>query len=199
MKKCPCCKEIKPLETEFHKNKNSNNGYNWTCKKCSGINSKRWASKNKERCLKNVLAWNERNPDKIEKYILLNRLRRIDKKLTIEDYDKLFAKCGGKCTICRTSDPGMKCKSFCIDHDHQTKRLRGLLCHNCNLTLGLLQDSPEIIESAIIYLIRHSDKQKIILSGMPMLISVYGTQNRPQFSDKSDVIIEKTTVFGGDL
>lgn len=45
-------------------------------------------------------------------------------------------------------------KSFdlCIDHDHRTGVFRGILCRPCNRALGLLKDSPEILERALPYL-----------------------------------------------
>lgn len=42
-----------------------------------------------------------------------------------------------------------------VDHDHATNRVRGILCSNCNRGIGLLGDSPEIINKAIDYLISH--------------------------------------------
>jgi DNA-binding CsgD family transcriptional regulator len=40
----------------------------------------------------------------------------------------------------------------CVDHDHETKQVRDLLCRNCNLALGYLQDDILILESALAYL-----------------------------------------------
>lgn len=39
-----------------------------------------------------------------------------------------------------------------VDHCHQTGKIRGLLCQKCNMALGLLNDSVEILETAIRYL-----------------------------------------------
>jgi hypothetical protein len=39
-----------------------------------------------------------------------------------------------------------------VDHCHETGRIRGLLCHNCNRALGLLHDDPRVIRKAIGYL-----------------------------------------------
>jgi hypothetical protein len=39
-----------------------------------------------------------------------------------------------------------------IDHDHQTGRVRGLLCHKCNTMLGMAADNPRWLQKAIEYL-----------------------------------------------
>jgi hypothetical protein len=41
---------------------------------------------------------------------------------------------------------------ICIDHDHNTGKVRGYLCTNCNLALGLVKDSTSILEKMILYL-----------------------------------------------
>jgi hypothetical protein len=55
---------------------------------------------------------------------------------------------GGGCAICRRH------KRLLIDHNHTTGAFRALLCSSCNTALGLLQDSPEILQEAIAYLNR---------------------------------------------
>ena len=57
----------------------------------------------------------------------------------IEDYIKLFQSQDGCCAICgkRNRDPK---KKLAVDHDHKTNTARGLLCINCNLKLGVLED-----------------------------------------------------------
>lgn len=39
-----------------------------------------------------------------------------------------------------------------IDHCHQHDRVRGLLCHNCNVALGLVKDNPRTLENLAAYL-----------------------------------------------
>lgn len=51
------------------------------------------------------------------------------------------------CAIC-----GTEIKQFHIDHDHLTNKFRGLLCANCNLGIGFLNDNILILEKAIEYL-----------------------------------------------
>lgn len=73
--------------------------------------------------------------------------------ITQADYDRMLALQGGRCAICATDDPGKK--SWCIDHDHDTEAVRGLLCSLCNTGIGNLRDDPDILKSAVSYLERH--------------------------------------------
>ena len=52
----------------------------------------------------------------------------------------------GKCAACGSTD------RLCIDHDHQTNEVRGLLCHNCNTALGLVGDNLDTLSNLITYL-----------------------------------------------
>lgn len=71
--------------------------------------------------------------------------------ITLADYDKMLEEQGGKCKICGTETPrGMG--RFYVDHCHRTKKIRGLLCHNCNILLGNAKDGIKILTSAIQYL-----------------------------------------------
>jgi len=67
--------------------------------------------------------------------------------LTIQEWDKLFEKQDGKCAICR-----YPMKRPVVDHDHDTNRVRGLLCNSCNVALAKFCDSIELLNRAIIYL-----------------------------------------------
>ena len=70
--------------------------------------------------------------------------------ITLEELDKLRIIQDNKCAICkRDLIPG---KSTHLDHDHKTNKNRGLLCTSCNLGIGGLGDSSEIVLSAYKYL-----------------------------------------------
>lgn len=61
----------------------------------------------------------------------------------------------GVCAIC--SEPETrKMKgtpaALCVDHNHETGEIRGLLCNRCNRTIGLLEDDPEFFKRAYDYL-----------------------------------------------
>ena len=68
-------------------------------------------------------------------------------KLRQKDWESLYKKQGGVCAICgRISvNTGNKnnLEGLVVDHNHKTGRVRGLLCHNCNLTLGKFDDEAE--------------------------------------------------------
>lgn len=44
-----------------------------------------------------------------------------------------------------------------VDHDHNTGKVRKLLCHNCNRALGLFQDNPEVLRKAADYVEDHKE------------------------------------------
>lgn len=69
--------------------------------------------------------------------------------LTEQAYQELLQAQGGVCKIC--AKPPTK-QALCVDHDHQTHQIRGLLCSSCNKGLGLLGDSLERINAAKAYL-----------------------------------------------
>lgn len=66
--------------------------------------------------------------------------------LSLQQYNDLLAKQEEKCAICHATSP------LVIDHCHETKAVRGLLCLNCNFALGFMRDNPEIALAAAAYL-----------------------------------------------
>lgn len=73
--------------------------------------------------------------------------------LTPDDFRSMLAGQKGRCGICGGANGGRR---LCIDHDHQTGQIRGLLCHRCNTSLGLLNDDPLRLLAAVDYLMRAS-------------------------------------------
>lgn len=79
------------------------------------------------------------------------------RSLTVYQYEQMFKDQGNVCKICKQSEtrrsrtPGETCR-LVVDHCHSTQRVRGLLCHACNLMIGYSKDSIAILQSAIAYL-----------------------------------------------
>ncbi len=73
--------------------------------------------------------------------------------ITLDDYDRILVLQNNKCAICNSTSSGKKNnKYFVVDHCHTTGKIRGLLCHGCNVGMGHLQDDVELLEKAIAYL-----------------------------------------------
>jgi hypothetical protein len=80
-----------------------------------------------------------------------NRSRRRRKyDIAPDKYDQLLLKQDGKCEICKRL-PYTK-KGLVVDHCHGTGVIRGILCSRCTSALGLLDDSPLLLERALMYL-----------------------------------------------
>lgn len=67
--------------------------------------------------------------------------------LTSEDIDRLLQRQAGVCAICQVPHDAL-----CIDHDHTTGEVRGLLCKTCNSGIGFLGDSITNVKRALLYL-----------------------------------------------
>jgi len=73
--------------------------------------------------------------------------------ITPEQYNEMLLKQDGKCAICRSVDSkSARTTNMAVDHDHTTSKVRGLLCNDCNIAIGLLQDNPLVCEAAAEYL-----------------------------------------------
>jgi len=123
---CSGCKTIKSV-INFNRNKNSKDGFSFYCRTCRKIKAK-GRKKN----------WRE---------VALWKLY----KLTLEEYNLLFNKQNGCCAICETHQSKLVRPLF-VDHKHNTKEIRGLLCGKCNSGLGLFSDSSELLMKAQKYL-----------------------------------------------
>ena len=69
--------------------------------------------------------------------------------ITLADYLRMLKEQNGACKICLGVDAH---KALAVDHDHQTKVVRGLLCDRCNRGLRHFKDSPAYLQLAIDYL-----------------------------------------------
>lgn len=80
---------------------------------------------------------------------LWNRKKSLRKHgLTVDTYDQMLAEQGGVCAICKSDRT-----DFRIDHDHDTGRVRGILCNGCNAGIGMFLESIDSLESAVAYLL----------------------------------------------
>ena len=137
LKRCSGCRRVK-RHAEFQTNRSRWDGLQCHCRVCVKL---RYGSRSSQ----------ESREGKVAAY-----------GLTWEEYCALYAKQDGRCAICRVpirmhraskGDPDKwGAKTARIDHDHETKKVRGLLCHNCNAGIGHLRDDPTIVRRALLYL-----------------------------------------------
>jgi len=138
MKVCTICKTVKPFE-DFYTNSIAQRRYNKNikylnslCKDCANKKNKKYNKDNRPRLIAQQLVSHRR------------RLYGLNE----EEYNNMILSQNNLCAICnKPSD-----KTLHIDHDHTTGKVRGLLCSNCNLGIGLLQEDVSIFTRAIEYL-----------------------------------------------
>jgi len=108
------------------------------------------------------IAWRTRNPEADRAARRRDNLSRNG--LTPNAYDAIFDAQGHRCGICGTDKPGGR--GWHIDHDHRCcpegrrcgKCMRGILCHGCNVGLGMFQDDPDRLLAAAAYLTAWTQK-----------------------------------------
>ena len=139
MKMCTVCKVAKPFE-DFY------DGYK--AKKQKDVTNKKYPhSRCKECDHARVKVYHKDNKAKVTKRQLISHRRRLY-GLNEEEYNNMILSQNNLCAICnKPSD-----KTLHIDHDHVTGRVRGLLCSNCNLGIGLLEEDLVVLNRAIEYL-----------------------------------------------
>lgn len=79
----------------------------------------------------------------------LNSSMKKQYNITLSEYNRLFDHQLGKCYICGKEQEK---KRLAIDHDHKTGKLRGLLCHKCNMGIGMFNEDVSLLINAINYI-----------------------------------------------
>jgi recombination endonuclease VII len=115
-------------------------------------------------CTVYKMEWNRQNPDRAAIHFANGEARRLRHELERRaargglDPDAVLAYYDahhGRCEICG-DPPRDGGRDLNMDHDHATGEFRGMLCGNCNSGLGQFKDDPTRLESAILYLKRHT-------------------------------------------
>ncbi len=127
---CTKCGEAKHA-SEFHRQRNRKHGHHSWCKTCYNLYAR--TIRNKRVAPKTRRGWN-----------LSTRYN-----LTHADVEKMLADQGSLCGICAEALP----ERYHIDHCHSTGKVRGILCHRCNLKLTMVEDE-KLLASALAYLAR---------------------------------------------
>lgn len=134
-KKCDTTKSV----NDFYKNHRTRDGLFHQCKDCCATQDKKQTAAAPFR--KQVREFNRRLKSK-----------GFATEVTIDQFNSLFEAQDNKCDICGTH----LVQPF-IDHNHSTGKIRSLLCHHCNILLGMCKEDISILKKAIEYLHQHSE------------------------------------------
>lgn len=141
-KECTHCGYTKDLSLFPRNNKMTDGRHSW-CNECHRNHRKDAPPLSEEQKKQKAIA---------------NRISWMEKEYGVspEEYDVLYKKQGGQCCICR-----IKCELLCVDHDHITMVVRGLLCQKCNKGLGCFEDDKARMQEAINYLAKDRPKPTV--------------------------------------
>jgi hypothetical protein len=162
MKKCTKCGVEKPL-SEFQKRADRPIGFTSACKVCIKLSQNpekrrlswnKWREANPEKRKASKAAWDKANPEKRKLHSYKARVKKYN--LSIEEYENMLKQQNQCCAIC--VEPLDKAEKTHIDHNHHTNKVRGILCHGCNTSLGGFRDSIKILKSAQKYLEKYAEK-----------------------------------------
>lgn len=132
-KHCSKCGEYKSLD-DFYKRKKSVDGLNGMCIDC-------------------VKKWKNDNKDKIRNAEYLSRYG-----ISLIEYEEMLRVQNNRCATCGKHETEVHRKILHVDHCHETEKVRGLLCRNCNVALGFVQDSEDTLTEMILYLRKFNEQ-----------------------------------------
>lgn len=142
MKKvCKACGIEKERNADnFHRLTRAKDGFDYYCKLC----------RRELALLRNL------NPEKCDGIREDCRRRAYKSRygITPEQKEEMFVAQGRKCASCGSTDPRSK-NGWMLDHDHETDKVRGVVCQPCNVALGQVRDSIEHLKRLIEYLQFH--------------------------------------------
>jgi hypothetical protein len=139
--------------------------------------SRRWRASNPEASRAASQAWRIKHPEKVKAHNAAWRAARTPEELsehhrqcyrrtrrdshlkkkfglTAEKYNAMLALQSGHCALCPR--PDLPDKRLAVDHDHETGRVRALLCDRCNRGIGLLDEEPARLRAAADYIDKHN-------------------------------------------
>lgn len=179
MKICSCCSAKKAIEC-FTRDRSRKDGRAPRCRGCNLRAGQKWRAQltpeekaeiraqarlrrslNPEQYRRNEKIWTHSNPDRMRAARRRRRFRKYG--LTESAYQVMRSQQDDKCAVCQKDfERDKRGWDTChIDHDHETGKVRGLLCSRCNVALGDFQDSEAVLTRAIEYLRKHKQKTKI--------------------------------------
>lgn len=160
----------------------------YTCKLCKNEYAAIYREKNQETIKIKLKKYNIRTRERRQEWIRKDRLENPDKykkyakktydinreefylkkkarkyKLSVQELKLMLEKCNHHCEMCgkaekRKTGRGERLTNLSIDHDHETNKIRGILCFKCNIGIGFFEEDIDLLQKAIDYLKKHKCK-----------------------------------------
>lgn len=111
---------------------------------------KEWRKKNIVKSRERIRKWYKDNPEKARSAKL-----KSGYGINLDDYNQIFDSQNGLCAICKEKE--IRGTYLCVDHNHITGKVRGLLCSKCNSAIGYLNEDIDIFLEAIKYLKKYAE------------------------------------------
>lgn len=140
---CPKCLETK-LADEFYRCSSGIGGRTSWCKNCLNEREKAKAKRLRADQGPEGQAFRKRHK---------NHALRTNYGITLDDFNVMLERQNETCAICRNKFS--KKEEPCVDHDHLTGKVRGLLCRKCNTLIGLAKEKVTTLLRAVHYLRKH--------------------------------------------
>ena len=99
------------------------------CPACYQRKARQGSEKARAAHVKANIEWKRRNPERMAQYH-----RKSNYGLREEEFQDMLDAQTGLCAICHKS-----MKPVCVDHDHDSGKIRGLLCISCNMSFGIIE------------------------------------------------------------
>lgn len=165
MKRCTGCMVEKPVPDFQRLKANASSKLLSRCRECRKAACRAWYGLNieteRQRARDRMRVYGPKDRERNKKWALENpvkarehsRRKLLGKKynMTIEEHDALFASQGFACAACGADAPNSK-KGWSTDHCHLSGKVRGILCHHCNVGIGHAKDNTETLRGWIAYL-----------------------------------------------
>lgn len=139
------------------------------CGSCKNLHYRKQSPERKKKHDAYNRAWNKRNPDRLKinkaKYLAKpgkrehrrDYLRSSAYGITKEQYWQMNNDQEGRCFICKLPERRRfkgRITNLVVDHNHETGKIRALLCHACNASLGFLDEDPDRIQRMVDYVLK---------------------------------------------
>jgi len=144
---CNKCKKVRPA-SKFNKDKSTKTGLYPYCRDCQ-------SKKNSKYYKENGRAIISRQVDRDERRLQQRSYKlKVKYGIDLKKYYEMYEAQQGRCLVCDEWQ-----ERLFVDHDHKSEEIRGLLCNNCNMGIGLLKDNPTVLERAVAYIKRTLGKE----------------------------------------